>query len=277
MIFDEPLLNRICFVSMKKLVALVLLILFYKFTYSQGNYEIQVYESPTMAKNYTMIEMHSNITLNGSTMLQQGSLPTNGVEHETIEITHGFTDWFETGFYFFNSIANDGRTAYVGSHIRPRVMLPEKYHFPVGLSLSLEVGYQKRRFSPDDWTFEIRPIIDKKVNKWYFDFNPVFDKSFHGVNETYGYDFSPNVKVSYDVTKVWAAGIEYYGEIGEINNVFPYSQQGQNLFVALDADFAPDWEFNIGYGIALNNTTDNEILKCILGWSFSNKKKKAVK
>jgi hypothetical protein len=97
-----------------------------------------------MAKGFTMVELHSNNTLYGSTRLQQNSLPTNGAEHETVEITHGFTDWFETGFYFLNSIANYGRTAYVGSHIRPRVMLPGKYHFPVGLSLSMEVGYQKR-------------------------------------------------------------------------------------------------------------------------------------
>ena len=259
---------------MKKIAAIVLLWSIRKASYSQGNYEIQVYASPTMTKNYTMIELHSNNTLNGSTTLQQGSLPTNGAEHETVEITHGFTDWFETGFYFFNSIGNDDRSAYVGSHIRPRVMLPEKYHLPVGLSLSVEVGYQKRRFSPDDWTLEIRPIVDKKINKWYLCLNPVFDKSFHGANESYGFNFSPNVKISYDVTKVWAAGIEYYGELGEIDNMLPYQQQQQNLFIALDADFDPNWEFNIGYGIALNNTTDNEIVKCILGWRFGKKKKR---
>jgi hypothetical protein len=30
-------------------------------------------------------------------------LPTNHAEHETIEITHGVTDWFEVGFYIFTS------------------------------------------------------------------------------------------------------------------------------------------------------------------------------
>jgi hypothetical protein len=29
--------------------------------------------------------------------------------HETLEITYGWTDWFETGFYVFSSIQpNDG-------------------------------------------------------------------------------------------------------------------------------------------------------------------------
>jgi len=113
---------------------------------AQENYEIQVYGSQTVLKGNTMVELHSNYTFDGQKYSQKGVRPTNDVFHETIEITHGWNSWFETGFYFFNTIGNDNRTTYVGSHIRPRVMAPASWKWPVGVSLSLEAGYQKREY-----------------------------------------------------------------------------------------------------------------------------------
>ena len=100
--------------------------------------------------------------------------------HETLEITHGFNEWFETGFYQFTSIQPDGSWKWVGTHIRPRFAVPERYKLPVGLSLSTEFGYQRPNFSLDTWTWEIRPIVDKKIGKLYMAFNPTLEKSFHG-------------------------------------------------------------------------------------------------
>jgi hypothetical protein len=45
--------------------------------------------------------------------------------------------------------------------------VPESWHWPVGVSLSNEFGYQRRDFFPDTWTWEIRPIVDKKIGRWY--------------------------------------------------------------------------------------------------------------
>ncbi len=95
--------------------------------YLQDNYEIQVYGSETIERHKTMFELHSNYTFNGTIQKMYGIEPTNHIFHETIEITHGFTDWFEVGFYLFNAIGNEKRTAFVGSHIRPRVSVPNHW------------------------------------------------------------------------------------------------------------------------------------------------------
>ena len=120
-----------------------------------------------------------------------------------------------------------------------RAMIPDSWKWRVGLSLSLEAGYQKLQYSPDDWTLEIRPIIDKTWKKFYVAFNPVFDKSLHGQNENKGFDFSPNLKVSYNITKVIAAGFEYYGSVGKLNMLDPFQQQQHQLFFAIDLDSSP--------------------------------------
>jgi hypothetical protein len=212
--------------------------------------------------------LHSNFTFDGQRTTENGVLPTNHIIHETIEITHGFTDWMELGFYFFNAIGNDKRTTYVGSHIRPRVRIPEKWHWPVGVSLSAEVGYQKPEYSEDDWTLELRPIVDKQFKKLYVAFNPTFDRSLHGINVNEGFVFSPNIKVNYAITKVIAPGVEYYGSTGPINSFLPIQQQQHQLFITIDLDVSKDWEFNVGYGVALTNAGDNAIFKIIAGRRF---------
>ena len=235
---------------------------------AQDNYEIQVYGSETVEQGHTMVELHSNYTIDGSKTVIDGELPTNHVFHETIEITHGWTPWFETGFYFFNSIGSDGRTAYVGSHIRPRVAAPESWKWPVGVSISTEFGFQKSAFSANTATLEIRPIIDKKLGKWYLSFNPTLDQSFAGPDANRGLIFSPNFKQSYDITKVVALGFEYYGSTGPFFNYDPIQQQQHQIFIATDLNFDPNWEFNAGFGLGLTNSTDRSIIKMIIGRRF---------
>jgi hypothetical protein len=236
---------------------------------AQGNYEVQVYGSDLVAPKVTMFEIHSNFTVSGEKQTIDGVLPTHHAEHETLEITHGFNEWFETGFYIFTSIQNNGGWYYVGSHIRPRFSIPEKYHLPVGLSLSNEIGWQRPNFSLDTWTWEIRPIVDKKIGKWYGAFNPTIDKSFHGPESKRGYQFSPNVKVSYDITRKVAAGIEYYGSYGPITGFDPLHDQQQQILPAVDIDFGQKWEFNFGVGVGVTGVTDHLLVKGILGYRFN--------
>jgi hypothetical protein len=215
-----------------------------------------------------MLELHSNFTFDGSTTGTDGEYPTNHMLHETVEITHGWTPWFETGFYFFNAIGSDGRSGYVGSHIRPRVAAPETWKWPVGVSVSFEFGFQKAAYSANTSTLEIRPIVDKKMGKWYVSFNPTVDKSFAGPDVNRGFIFSPNLKGSYDVTKVVALGFEYYGSTGPVFHHDPYQEQEHQIFIATDLNTDPNWEFNAGFGFGLTNSTDNAIFKIIIGRRF---------
>ena len=132
---------------------------------AQDNYEIQVYSYDTVAPRTTMIELHSNFTAEGSKTEQDGVVPSNHAVHETVEITQGVTDWFETGFYIFTSIQPNGGWEWVGDHIRPRFRVPESWHWPMGVSISNEIGYVRRKFAADTWTWEIRPIVDKQLGK----------------------------------------------------------------------------------------------------------------
>jgi hypothetical protein len=242
---------------------------------AQDNYEIQVYGADTVAPKVTMVELHSNFTVNGfkavpgSQYQADGTYPTNHAQHETIEITQGITKWSEVGFYIFTSARDGQGWQWVGDHIRPRVRAPDSWHLPVGLSLSNEIGYQRARFSPDTWTWEIRPIIDKQVGRWYLSVNPTLDRVWHGPGVNQGVTFSPNAKAGYDFTRKVNAGIEYYGAYGDLSGFDTLHYQQQQFFLATDLNVSPKWEFNFGIGVGATSSTDHFIVKAIVGRRFS--------
>jgi hypothetical protein len=236
---------------------------------AQDNYEIQVYGYELVDPGHTMVELHSNFTIDGSKTIVDGVYPTNHAEHETVEITHGFNDWFECGFYIFTSATQGQGWQWVGDHIRPRVAAPKRWHWPVGVSLSNEIGYQRRQFSVDTWTWEIRPIVDQKVGRWYWSVNPTLDRSFHGESVHQGVVFSPNFKFSYDFTPKIAAGLEYYGSVGPVTGFDAVAQQQHQIFPSIDLNIAPQWEINFGLGVGLTGATDHLIAKMILGYRFN--------
>ncbi len=235
---------------------------------AQDNYEIQVYGYDTVEPRHTMVELHSNFTIDGTKTVEDGLLPSNHAQHETIEITHGFTDYFELGFYIFTYARSGYGFDWVGDHIRPRFRIPPEWKWPVGLSLSNEIGYQRRAFSTDTWTWEMRPIIDKQIHRWYLSFNPTFDKSFHGESSGQGWEFSPNFKFSYDLSKKVSAGLEYYGSLGPATDFLPTGQQQHQIFPVIDLNVNPRWEINFGLGAGVTHSTDHLIAKMVLGYRF---------
>src|SRR5215472_16588972 len=118
-------LSALVMMSLRFLVPLFLLSLAQVF--AQGNYEVQVYPGQVQNPGTTMIELHSNFTIQGSKGTTDGVLGTEHQLHETVEITHGFTPWFETGFYIFTSAQPNEGWQWVDDHIRPRIAAPEEW------------------------------------------------------------------------------------------------------------------------------------------------------
>jgi hypothetical protein len=235
---------------------------------AQGNYEIQVYGADTVPPKTMMVELHSNFTAKGQPYDSGGVYATNHQQHETIEITQGLTSWSEVGFYIFTSMQAGHGVQWVGDHIRPRVRVPDSWHWPVGVSLSTEIGYQRSQYSPDTWTWEIRPIIDKSIGRWYISVNPALERTWHGPDVNQGVGFAPGVKVGYDFTKQVSGGVEYYANYGRLGSFDPLHQQQQQIFAVTDLNVSPKWEINFGVGIGPTAGTDHLIVKGIVGRRF---------
>ncbi|MGC4038564.1 MAG: hypothetical protein QM764_21555 [Chitinophagaceae bacterium] len=233
--------------------------------FSQDNYEIQVYGSQTQLPKTTMFELHSNYTFDGDKNQTKGVLPSNHALHETLEITTGITSNFEIGAYLFTAYVPGHGYQVVGSHLRPRIMAPAKWQLPVGLSLSTEIGYQRADYSSSTWSIEIRPIIDKQWQKWYVSLNPTLGISLKSRYDKSTPTFEPNVKLYYTIAKNAGLGIEYYGDIGYVNSLEKWPEQSDAIFMAYDLLNNAKWEFNMGAGIGVTQSTDRFVYKIILG------------
>ena len=254
------------FRSIEKYLPLLLLVFLSGSISAQDDYEIQVYRSETLEKGSTIFELHSNYTPSGNKQYSDNIFPSDKLFHETLEITHGFSDNFEMGVYFFNAIGSNGRTGYAGSHIRPRVRIPESWNLPVGLSVGSEIGYQRIGFFNNHWLFEIHPIIDKEFGRFYIAINPTFDWN---IDRSADFEFNPCMMASYKISKIADLGLEWYSGYGPVQDILPWDQQHQVLYIATNINFGTNWEFNAGIGRGLNSSTDPWIIKCILGKSFA--------
>ena len=235
---------------------------------AQNNYEIQVYPYELVAPGHTMIELHSNFTLQGTKQTIDGQYPTEHQLHETIEITPGFNDWFECGFYIFTSAQSQTRWQWVGDHIRPRFHVPDSWKWPVGVSILSEIGYERRQYSTALWNWEIRPIVDKQLGHWHLSFNPAFDRALQGPDTKRGFEFSADFKIGYDITKVVNAGFEYHGSLGPFNQFDPLHDEQHQLIPCVDLNVSPRWEINFGVGVGMTAGTDHLLVKMIPGYRF---------
>jgi hypothetical protein len=237
--------------------------------HAQDNYEIQVYGSELDPPHTTTLELHSTFVALGRSVSREGVVPTQHALHETLEVAHSFSTWFETGVYVFTTVQPESGWHWVGSHLRPQVTVPQSWHWPFGVSLGQEIGYQRRQFSENTWTYELQPILDRKIGRWYVAFNPNFERALHGNDVRRGWEFSPDAKLSYDFTRRIAGGIEYYGSLGPATEFAPLSHQFHQFFPAVDVDFSPNWEMNLGIGWDPNHSSDHLIVKFILGRHFN--------
>jgi hypothetical protein len=261
--------------------------------HAQNGYEIQVYPSETQAPGTLLVELHSNYTVEGSTTKQFGMLPTQGQEHETVELTQGLNNWSELGFYIFTEEHDGTGVQWVGDHIRPRVRVPPSWHWPFGVSVSNEIGYARAAYANPTWSWQIMPIVDQTIGKWYWSVNTTMDWGIHPtslppgtplsqVNYYYrdvsphGMTFGPAATVTYQPKPLYNFGVEYYGYWGEFGHFVNLHNQQQQFFPVVNLFVSPKWEINFGAGWGATASTDHLVVKLVLGRYFNWGKQKEI-
>ena len=237
--------------------------------FGQDLFEIQVYPYETVEPHRTMVELHTNYFAVGTTTAELNEYPLNHQTHVTLEVTHGFTKYFELAGYLVTAahVPSEGGK-FAGVRIRPRFRLPESSSFPFNVSLSFEMGFNQARFEANTRTIEIRPILERHQGRFYLAINPDLTKTLEGPDSKSGLHFEPGVKVAWDVTRTVAAGVEYYGATGALTDPAPVAEQRHMLFPTLDLNVSPDWELNFGVGRGLTSASEKWVVKSIVGYRF---------
>ncbi len=236
---------------------------------AQDLFEIQVYPYDTVEPGQTMLELHTSFIPSGTKTAEDSVFPNHHQFHVTMEVTHGFSRHFETGFYLETAphVPNEG-AKFVGWHIRPRFSLPEYKGFPFKMSFSFEYAFNQAGFDPNQQTLEIRPVFEREQGRLYLSINPSMSVAIKGPDAGAAPGFGPSVKVGWDFSKQVQAGVEYYSETGTVKHIDPLGDEHHILFPAVDLNVSPDWEINFGVGRGLTGTSEHWIVKGIIGYRF---------
>ncbi len=235
---------------------------------AQDIFEIQVYEYLTVPKGKWNLETHFVYIPRGTRNSEHSTFPTDKRFHITFELTRGLTDHFELAAYLVNAVRPGGGLEFVGWRLRPRFRLPQSLKLPVDISLSTEFGFPSARYEGTKATLELRPIIEKTLEKWRLTFNPVVGHALQGKATKEGFDFSPMGKVAYFLCKHANVGAEYYGNTGTIGQPEPFGRQKHVFYPTIDFLVNSNMIINVGVGFAATGAGEQLLLKTRVGYRF---------
>ena len=187
-----------------------------------------------------MVELHSNFTVEGiQDRPSTASCRTEHQWHETIEITHGVTDWFEVGWYIFTARgAGPGHsgTGWAITSVRA-CALRRTWKWPVGASISFEFGYQRRSLF-DRHLDAGDPAHSRQADRALVygvqpDVRPVLSRAVACIRGWFSRRTSRSATTS---PRKSTPGFEYYGVVGPLGSFFPVPEQEHQFFPGLRSE-----------------------------------------
>lgn len=226
--------------------------------------EIQVYTSDINKPGEVGLELHVNTTPSGrSTPDFPGEIAPAHAWRFTPELSYGITRTLEVGLYVPMVVARDEQRI-GGAKLRFKwlpVQVDEQGN-GVFAGANFEYAWVSSRLEQATQGIELRPIVGWRDERWLLATNPILDFDRAGPDRSWTPAFVPSVKVARTLREGIAAGFEYYGDIGRVNDTLPRAEQSHTLYLAFDVDKGP-LPFNFGIGRGLNGSTDRWTVKAI--------------
>lgn len=232
--------------------------------------EIQVYTDSINKPGEFGLELHVNTTPKGrSTRDFPGEItPWHGLR-VTPEFSYGLTRELEAGLYLPYARDAAGTTHFAGPKLRLKWLPLQPNVGGQGwfMGANFEYAWVAPEFEQSRRSIELRPIIGYRGRDWLLVANPVLGWALAGPDHDGKPDFSPSAKVARKVTSDLSLGVEYYAELGKVNNILPQREQSHTLYIALDYE-RKSWGVNVGVGRGLNDATDRWTFKTIFEIPF---------
>jgi hypothetical protein len=232
--------------------------------------EIQVYTDAINKPGEFGLELHINATPRGRSTpdFAHEITPEHGLRF-TPEFSYGLTRELEAGLYVPYARDAAGTTHFAGPKVRLKWLPLQPNEEGQGwfMGANFEYAWVAPEFEQARHTIELRPIIGHRSEDWLLVANPVLGWALTGPDHDGKPDFSPSVKVARNVASGLALGVEYYAELGKVNNILPRAEQRHTLYLALDYE-GKSWGVNVGVGRGLNDATDGWTIKTIFERPF---------
>ena len=224
--------------------------------------EIQVYNADIAKVGQWTLQSHSNYAISGrkDPDFEGGIIPHHAL-NGTPELAYGITESWEMGFYAPYAVDQNREFSSNGGKIRQLFVTPNAAKREFFYGVNFEVSYATPRFLETKWNLEVRPIIGVRKNDYEFIVNPIVDVGF-GVNGDV--TFLPCARFARNFGENFALGLEYYTDLGRLQNFLPLNQQQHNLYGVVDFKIGR-FDVNAGIGYGLTSGSDRWMAKMIIG------------
>ena len=225
--------------------------------------EIQVYDDEINEKGEYSLEVHFNTTPDGlTTRSYPGQVINAGNTRLTPELAIGLGHDLEAGLYV-NTVFNSGQWNYAGYKLRMKWLpILEKYGYDFFGGVNIELSNTLYQYEQSRYGVEARFILGKHIDEWLIALNPILAWPLSQPYADGNPNFSLSARVSREVTKELALGVEYYSNVGVLNQPINYQNTGQMGFLMAYWDGEPI-AFQAGVGRGLSQSSDNWTIKAI--------------
>ena len=231
--------------------------------------EIQVYNAEIAEVGQWTLQQHLNYAINGRKQPDYlGGLIPNHALQGTPELAYGISDWWEIGFYAPFAVTQNGHYLSDAGKVRQLFALPDAAKKEFFYGINFELSYETQAFSPTRWNMEIRPIVGWRKNDYELIINPIVDL---GWGDDGTVDFAPCARFARKISDKLSVGVEYYTELGPLENWHPFNQQQHNIYAVVDFKIGR-FDVNAGIGYGLTPASDRLVAKMIIGTDLTESK-----
>jgi hypothetical protein len=224
--------------------------------------EIQVYNAEIAKVGQWTFQLHLNYAFAGRKEPDfPGGLVPNHALNGTGEWAYGITDWWEMGFYTPFAVDQNLTPYSNAAKIRQLFVTPnaDKREFFYGVNF--EFSYAMPQFADTKWNMEIRPIIGFRKGDYEFIVNPIVDIGF---GQNGAAVFAPAARFARKLSETLSVGVEYYTDLGPLQNFLPVNEQQHNIYAVVDFKVGR-FDVNAGLGYGLTPGSDRLMAKMIIG------------
>ena len=228
---------------------------------AQDRFEIEVYQYETASRGEWELETHLNYAGRGTTAYDGTVAPTDRQLRLATELTHGLTDHWEVSVYLLAARRPDAGAEYAGWRLRSRVRAPASWRLPVNLGFNAELEVTRALYSDAPQTLELTPVFEKSFGRLQFNVDPSFERDLSGPESGEGWELEPKARAAFAASKTVTLGLEYYGSIGHLNQLFPAGEQVHQFYPSVDLRLGDDLTMSFGAGFGATSNGDRLVFK----------------
>jgi hypothetical protein len=127
---------------------------------------------------------------------------------------------------------------------------------------ALEIEWQRQpQYVDNQLGIDFHPIIERDFGPIRILLNPAVEKSLIGPDAGKGLEFSYGAKVAYQWKRWCSPGVEFYGNVGKIDDTDPLRRQEHYIMPVVDAQLTDAWHLTAGAGLVMTRGSDQVITK----------------